>query len=78
MSGITTRLECRSEIDYPGRPLAIHWQGCRRAVKTVLAGWRSPDGTGYRIITLDGSVFDCCYSVAKQTWQVSEIGQPVP
>ncbi len=75
MPGITTRLECRSDTDYPGRPLAFHWESRRRVVESVLASWRTPEGTGYRIVTCDGAVFDCCYSALEQIWRVNEIGQ---
>jgi hypothetical protein len=66
-------VECRSDGDYAGRPLAIYWQGERRVVDRVLATWRTPEGKVYRVDTLDGRVFDCWYVEAEDTWTITEV-----
>ena len=66
-------VECRSDGDYAGRPLAIHWQGERKIVRQILATWRTPQGKFYRVITLDERLFDCWYSEAEDIWKVEEI-----
>ena len=63
-------VECRSDGDYAGRPLVIHWEGKRLDVKMVLAEWRSPDGKHFRIVTRDERVFECRYSEAEDAWTV--------
>jgi hypothetical protein len=66
-------VECRSDDDYAGRPLAIHWQGRRCIVERVVATWRTPDAKYYRVITQEGTIFDCCYSASVDAWTVFEV-----
>ena len=66
-------VECRSDGDYAGRPLVIHWQGNRETVKAVLVSWRTPHGKNYRVESLSGKVFDCSYSEIDGLWTVEEI-----
>jgi hypothetical protein len=66
-------VECRSDGDYAGRPVRIHWQGKYRIVKEVLANWRTPEGKHYRVITRDEKAFECWYSESDDQWIVEEI-----
>ena len=66
-------VECRSDGDYAGRPMVIHWQQNRETVKAVLGGWRTPLGKKYRVVSLNGRVFDCSYSEIDELWTVEEI-----
>jgi hypothetical protein len=66
-------VECRSDSDYAGRPLAIHWQEKRETVKAVLFSWRTPNGKRYRVESLSGKIFDCSYSEIDELWAVEEI-----
>jgi len=64
------RVECRSDGDYAGRPLAIHWQGRRETVKIVLASWRTPEGKSFRVVTQADNVLECIFSETKDEWTV--------
>jgi hypothetical protein len=65
-------VECRSDGDYAGRPLAISWQGQRLVVEKVLDAWRAPNGKCYRVSTQDGQVFELCYSEFDDAWSIAE------
>ena len=65
-------VECRSDGDYAGRPLAVHWQGTRLEVAQILASWRRPEGKCYRVSTQDGQVFELTYLEAPDVWVITE------
>ncbi len=65
-------MECRSDGDYAGRPLAIHWQGRRLVVAELLDAWRAPDGKCYRVSTQDGGIFELHYSEPEDAWSILE------
>jgi len=66
-------VECRSDGDFAGRPLAIYWQGERLVVDKILASWRTPGKKCFRVTTLDEKAFECCYFEDKDTWTVIDI-----
>jgi hypothetical protein len=63
-------LECRSDGDYAGRPLAVTWCGERMLVAEILKAWRAPDGKCYRICTQNGQVFELIYSEFYDSWSI--------
>jgi len=63
---------CRSDGDFPGRPLYIQWKGDNRAVISVIAAWRTPQGKYYLVRTQDEAVFQCCYLESKDRWEMEE------
>ena len=63
-------MDCGTDGDYAGRPLAIHWQGRREAVKIVLAVWRTPEGKCFRVVTEADNVLDCIFSETDEEWIV--------
>ncbi len=63
-------VECRSDYDYAGRPLAVGWQGVRRSVQRLLEAQRTPQGKRYRVETQDGLLFELIYQEAEDVWEV--------
>ena len=66
-------VECRSEANYAGRPIALHWQGQRLTVEEVMASWRAPEGVHFRVRTHGDQAFELVYNEAGDTWQVEEL-----
>lgn len=66
------QVECRSDSEYAGRPLAFFWQGQRLEVSDVLAQWRTPRGKAFRVRVLGDLVFELFYDESFDTWTVSE------
>lgn len=67
------KVECRSEIEYAGRPTAFYWQGERRVVQQVLASWRAPEGKVFRVSTVDQQAFELVYLEADQEWEIRPV-----
>jgi len=63
-------VECRSESSYPGKPVALTWEGARREVDSILNQWRSPGGIHFRVRTTDGLVFELTYLSATDEWLI--------
>ncbi len=70
---MSERVECHSEYDYAGRPVAVHWQGERLVVDEILNRWRDPDGVGFCVRTANGQAFDLFYDIHADAWRISEI-----
>jgi hypothetical protein len=67
------QVECRSEIAYAERPVALTWQGKRLLVSEVLVSSRVPEGMRFRVRTKDDQVFDLVYDQAGDTWLVWQV-----
>jgi hypothetical protein len=65
-----TQVECYSGYRYGERPRAVYWQGARLEVKTVLERWRGIDGNCFKVLTVDGQIFQLCYSEDLDEWWV--------
>jgi hypothetical protein len=63
-------VECRSEVTYPERPVAIHWEGQRLEVREVLASWREPGGVRFRVLAGVDQVFEALYDDSNDEWSV--------
>ncbi len=66
-------VECRSDSDYAGRPLALTWEGYRLEIAEILARWRGPAEQGFRVKTTDGQAFELTYRELPDEWQVQPI-----
>jgi hypothetical protein len=64
-------VECLASDSYPGTPVAVMWEGTRRAVDVILNRWRDPHVPGYRIKTTDDLTLDLFYDVHAEAWRVS-------
>jgi hypothetical protein len=66
-------VECRSESNYPDKPVALNWEGARHEVETILSQWRDPHGLHFRVRTTDGLVFELEYISATEAWHIKPI-----
>jgi hypothetical protein len=66
-------VECRSESNYADKPVALHWEGARHEVETILSQWRDPRGLHFRVRTTDGLVFELEYISAAEAWHIKPI-----
>jgi len=67
------QVECRSEIGYAERPVALIWEGRRLLVSEVLVSVRVPEGMRFRVQTEDDQVFELVYDQARDTWLVWQV-----
>jgi hypothetical protein len=67
------QVECRSEIAYAERPVALIWEGKRLLVSEVLLSSRIPEGMRFRVRTEDEQVFELVYDQARDTWLVWQV-----
>ena len=72
---MTDLVECRSENEYAERPLAFYWCGERLQIDEILSGWRTPEGKWFRIIALNGEVFELHYNEGSDIWNIHHIHQ---
>ncbi len=63
-------VECRSDNEYAGRPLALYWQGERLEVDEIRASWLTPEGKCFRVVARNGLPFELCYSQAEDAWRI--------
>jgi hypothetical protein len=66
-------VECRSDDEYAGRPLAFYWQDIRHEVNEVLSRDRTPDGYTFRVRNKDQAVFVLIYDIQSDQWSVNPI-----
>lgn len=64
------RVECRSDHDYIGHPLAFYWQGKRLEVSKVLAQIKTPAGTSFRVQNDAFGIFELDYDPNTDQWSV--------
>jgi hypothetical protein len=64
------RVECRSDHDYIGHPLAFYWQDKRLEVSEVLVQIRTPLGYSFRVRNKDFGIFELIYDTNTDEWSV--------
>lgn len=69
-------VECLSSASYPGEPVALTWEGERRAVGAILDRWHSPEAIGFRVRTTDGLSFELAYDLSADAWRVTPSTPP--
>jgi hypothetical protein len=69
----SARVECRSDHDYIGRPLAFYWQDERLEVAEVLAQTRTPFGYSFRVLNEDLGIFELDYDTNADLWSVHQL-----
>ena len=67
------RVECRSDHDYTGRPLAFYWQEQRLEVTEVLVQYRTPLGLSYQVQTASSGIFKLDYDTHTDEWSVQPL-----
>ncbi len=68
-----TRVECRSDHDYIGHPLAFDWLDKRLPVVEILTQSRTPHGYSFRVRTEDYGVFALNYDANTDEWSVLQL-----
>ena len=66
------RVECRSDSDYAERPIALYWHEGRLEVAEILSRWRTPEGKGFRVRTVDDQIFELTYNEMYADWQIQQ------
>ena len=66
------RVECRSDHDYIGRPLAFYWHETRFEVAEVLQEKQTPSGYSFQVRTGDGAWFELVYDNQTDQWSVQQ------
>lgn len=64
---------CLSSSAYANQPLALEWLGERCNVRQVLSRWRTPQGTGFRVLTEDGQKFELFYDETRDEWSIETL-----
>lgn len=67
------RVECRSDHDYNGRPLAFYWQDQRLEVSEVLVQYHTPLGYSYQVQTGGFGIFRLDYDTHTDEWSVQPL-----
>ena len=67
------RVECRSDHDYIGHPLAFYWQDKRLEVSEVLVQIHTPHGYSFRVRNNDFGIFELIYDTNTDEWSVHHL-----
>ena len=67
------RVECRSDHDYIGHPLAFYWQDKRLVVAEVLVQIRTPHGYSFQVRNRDFGIFELIYDTSTDEWSVYQV-----
>lgn len=66
-------VECRSDHDYIGRPLAFTWQGNRFEIADVIIQNQTPLGYQFQVRTTDDEIFELDYDTHTDQWSVQQL-----
>ena len=67
---MTDQVVCRSEGQYPERPVALYHEGQRLTIAQILARWRTPEGRCFRVLAGESMVFDLIYNEGEDRWVI--------
>jgi hypothetical protein len=67
------RVECRSDHDYIGHPLAFYWQDKRLEVADILAQNRTPRGYSFQVRNKDLGIFELSFDINTDEWSVHQL-----
>jgi hypothetical protein len=70
---MSDRVECRSDHDYIGHPLAFYWQDKRLEVSEVLVQNRTPYGYSFQVRNKDFGIFELIYDTNTDEWSVHQL-----
>jgi hypothetical protein len=65
-------VECRSDHEYIGHPLAFFWQGQRLEVTEILAEQRTPQGYTFSVHNQVYGIFELSYDTNTDQWSVHQ------
>jgi hypothetical protein len=66
-------VECLSSSAYPGRPLALTWDGQRLEILAILSQWRTPNALWFRVQTRDQRTFEVAFFEAEDCWKIQPV-----
>ncbi len=66
-------VECRSDHNYIGHPLAFYWQGTRLEVVDILSEKRTPQGYTFRVLAASFGEFELVYDANTDQWSVDQL-----
>ena len=66
-------VECRSEVEYAERPVALYLHDQRHLVLEVLSCWQDPRGRYFRVVTAHQEVFQLFYDQAEDAWIIESV-----
>lgn len=61
-------VECLSSQAYADRPIALHWEGERLEIQTIVSRWRTPESIHFLVRTGDERTFELNYLEADDNW----------
>lgn len=67
------RVECRSDHDYIGNPLAFYWQDKRLEVAEILVQYRTPRGYSFQVRNEYFGIFELIYDTNTDEWSVHQL-----
>ncbi len=67
------RVECRSDHEYLGRPVAFYWQDARLEITRVVSESRTPQGYVFRVQAAHYGIFELIYDEHSDQWSVSHL-----
>jgi len=67
------QVECRSDYEYPQRPVAFYWQAERLLVAEIQTQSRSPAGYSFRVRTAELGIFELDYDFNTDQWSVHQL-----
>ena len=67
------RVACRSDSQYPERPVALYYDDERLVIEQILARWRTPERRHFRVLAEGRLLFDLAYSEAEDLWEIKPI-----
>jgi hypothetical protein len=70
---VASRVECRSDHDYIGRPLAFYWLDERLEVTRLLSESRTPQGYVFRLQAANQGIYELIYDPITDQWSVSQL-----
>ena len=66
-------VECHSGFTYAEHPVAVHWQGERVEVDSIISEWQSPQDKAFRARMKDGRTFELLYNETDDEWNVEQV-----
>lgn len=61
-------VECRSDTEYPERPVAIFLDGKRLEIDRIISRWRTPEGKWFLVMTNNGDTHELFYDESLDEW----------
>ena len=68
-----TNVRCYSGRLYAEEPRSFLWQQSELEIESVEEAWQEPGKRLFRVLTLDGRLFELCYNEASDRWAAIEL-----